>query len=53
MTMEQLILFYKPNKKVRSEKTMNHLISQIKHAIIIISIPKLLSLPVVIYMQLI
>jgi hypothetical protein len=31
--MDQLILFHKPNKKVRSEKKMNHFIPQTKHAI--------------------
>jgi hypothetical protein len=29
--MDQLILFHKPNKKVRSEKKMDHLIPQTKH----------------------
>jgi hypothetical protein len=31
MVMDQLILFYKPNKKVRSKKKMNHFIPQTKH----------------------
>jgi hypothetical protein len=31
--MDQLILFHKPNKKVRSEKKINHFISQTKHTI--------------------
>jgi hypothetical protein len=29
--MDQLILFHKPNKKVRSKNKMNHFISQTKH----------------------
>ena len=29
--MDQPILFHKPNKKVRSEKKMNHFIPQTKH----------------------
>jgi hypothetical protein len=33
VVMDQLILFYKPNKKVRSEKKMNHFISQTKHTL--------------------
>lgn len=33
MTMDQLILFHKPNKKVSSEKMMDHLIPQTKHTI--------------------
>jgi hypothetical protein len=33
MVMDQLILFHKPNKKVSSEKMMDYLIPQIKHAI--------------------
>jgi hypothetical protein len=33
MVMDHLILFHKPNKKVRSEKMMDHLISQTKHTI--------------------
>jgi hypothetical protein len=32
--MDESILFHKPNKKVRSEKKMNHFITQIKHTII-------------------
>jgi hypothetical protein len=31
VVMDQLILFHKPNKKVRSEKEMDRLISQTKH----------------------
>jgi hypothetical protein len=31
--MDQLILFHKPNKKVRSENKMDHFISQTKHTI--------------------
>jgi hypothetical protein len=31
--MDQTILFHKPNKKVRSEKKMNHYIPQTKHTI--------------------
>jgi hypothetical protein len=31
VVMYQLILFHKPNKKVRNEKKMNHFISQTKH----------------------
>jgi hypothetical protein len=31
--MDQLILFHKPNKKVRSKKKMNHFIPQTKHTI--------------------
>jgi hypothetical protein len=31
--MDQLILLHKPNKKVRSEKKMDHFISQTKHTI--------------------
>ena len=31
--MDQLIPFHKPNKKVRSEKTIDYLIPQIKHTI--------------------
>jgi hypothetical protein len=31
--MNQLILFHKPNKKVRSEKKIDHLIPQTKHTI--------------------
>jgi hypothetical protein len=34
MVIDQLIPFYKSNKKVRSEKIMNYLIPQTKHAII-------------------
>jgi hypothetical protein len=33
--MDQLILFHKPNKKVRSENKMDHFISQTKHTIIV------------------
>jgi hypothetical protein len=29
--MDQLILFHKPNKKVRSEKKMDHFIPQTKY----------------------
>jgi hypothetical protein len=39
VVMDQLILFHRPNKKVRSEKKMNHFISQTKH-------PLNVSLPV-------
>jgi hypothetical protein len=31
VVMDQPILFYKPNKKVRSEKKMDHFIPQTKH----------------------
>jgi hypothetical protein len=31
--MDQLILFLKPNKKVRSEKKMDHSIPQTKHTL--------------------
>jgi hypothetical protein len=31
--IDQLILFHKPNKKVRSEKKMNHFISQTNYTI--------------------
>jgi hypothetical protein len=31
--MDQSILFHKPNKKVRSEKKMNHFIAQTKHTL--------------------
>jgi hypothetical protein len=31
VVMDQLILFHKPNKKVRSEKKMNHFIPQTKY----------------------
>jgi hypothetical protein len=31
--MYQLILFHKPNKKVRSEKKMDHFMPQTKHTI--------------------
>jgi hypothetical protein len=31
MVMDQLIPFQKPNKNVRSEKTMSHIIPQTKH----------------------
>jgi hypothetical protein len=31
--MDQLILFHKPNKKVRSEKKMNYFIPQTKHTL--------------------
>jgi hypothetical protein len=31
VVMDQLILFHKPNKKVTSEKKMNHFIPQTKH----------------------
>lgn len=33
MVMNQLIIFHKSNKKVRSEKMMDYLIPQTKHAI--------------------
>jgi predicted transcriptional regulator len=33
MVMNQLISFYKPNKKVRSEKIIIYLISQIKYVV--------------------
>jgi hypothetical protein len=33
MVMDQLIPFHKPDKKVRSEKMMDYLISQTKHTI--------------------
>jgi predicted RNase H-like nuclease (RuvC/YqgF family) len=33
VVMDQLILFHKPNKKVRSEKKMDHFIPQTKHTI--------------------
>jgi hypothetical protein len=33
VVMDQLILFNKPNKNVRSEKKMNHYIPQTKHAL--------------------
>jgi hypothetical protein len=33
VVMDQLILFPKPNKKVRSEKKMDHFIPQTKHTI--------------------
>lgn len=32
MMMDQLILFYKPNKKVINKNIMNYLISQTKYA---------------------
>jgi hypothetical protein len=31
--MDQLILFHKPNKKVRSEKKIDHFIPQTKHTL--------------------
>jgi hypothetical protein len=31
--MDQLILFHKPNKKMRSKKKMDHLIPQTKHTL--------------------
>jgi hypothetical protein len=34
VVMDQPILFHKPNKKVRSEKKMDHFIPQTKHTII-------------------
>jgi hypothetical protein len=34
VVMDRLILFHKPNKKVRSEKKMDHLIPQTKHTCI-------------------
>jgi hypothetical protein len=33
VVMDQLILFHKPNKKVSSEKKINHFILQTKHTI--------------------
>jgi hypothetical protein len=33
MMIDQLIIFHKPNKKVRSENMMDYFISQTKHAI--------------------
>jgi hypothetical protein len=33
VVMDQLILFHKPNKKVRSEKKMDHFIPQTKHTL--------------------
>jgi hypothetical protein len=33
VVMDQPILFHKPNKKVRSEKKMDHFISQTKHTL--------------------
>jgi hypothetical protein len=33
VVIDQPILFHKPNKKVRSEKKMDHFISQTKHTI--------------------
>jgi hypothetical protein len=33
MVIDQLILFHKPNKKVRSEKMVEYFISQTKHTI--------------------
>jgi hypothetical protein len=33
VVMDQPILFHKPNKKVRSEKKMDHFIPQTKHTI--------------------
>jgi hypothetical protein len=33
MVMDQLISFYKPNKKVGSEKMMDYLIPQTKHTV--------------------
>jgi hypothetical protein len=35
--MDQLIPFHKPNKKVRSEKMMDYLISQTKHVDFVLS----------------
>jgi hypothetical protein len=35
MVMDQLILFHKPNKKVRSEKKMDHFITRTEHTIIL------------------
>jgi hypothetical protein len=35
MVMDQLILFHKPNKKVRSEKKMNNFIPQTKHTLLL------------------
>jgi hypothetical protein len=32
VVMDQLILLYKPNKKVRSDKKMDHFIPQTKHS---------------------
>jgi UDP-N-acetylmuramyl pentapeptide phosphotransferase/UDP-N-acetylglucosamine-1-phosphate transferase len=36
VVIDQPILFHKPNKKVRSEKKMDHFISQTKHTIIVL-----------------
>jgi hypothetical protein len=33
VVMDQLILFHKPNKKVKSEKKMDHFIPQTKHTL--------------------
>jgi hypothetical protein len=33
VVMDQLILFHKPNKKVRSEKKIDHFIPQTKHTL--------------------
>jgi hypothetical protein len=33
VVMDQLILFHKPNKKMRSKKKMDHSIPQTKHTI--------------------
>jgi hypothetical protein len=33
VVMDQPILFHKPNKKVRSEKKMDHFIPQTKHTL--------------------
>jgi hypothetical protein len=38
VVMDQLILFHKPNKKVRSENKMDHFISQTKHTIYVFEI---------------
>jgi hypothetical protein len=35
VVMDQLILFHKPNKKVRSEKKIDHFITQTKHTLTI------------------
>jgi hypothetical protein len=41
--MDQPILFHKPNKKVRSEKKMNHFIPQTKHTINFLVLINILS----------
>jgi hypothetical protein len=42
--MDQLILFHKPNKKVRSEKKMDHFIPQTKHTLRELLLRELLEL---------